>query len=176
MIGQKYGWVNLQQLYGLLLGDVGVHHAVRHVLLVSKVRLWPQILLPLQELVNRLRLPHIHASEVGAAHLLAVEKLHLLLLVRDDQGRLVLQHLVRQLQALDALQLRVNRLAFHAGVVTENAVEHVLLRQLKPVLVSDLTGNDAASWGGVPEVICAQKLQNLKLLPNEFLLHKQVLL
>jgi len=61
-----------------------------------------------------------------------------------DQLRLILKHLVRQLETLYALELLVLGFAFHLGRVSEDALEHVLLRQLEAVLVRYLASYDAA--------------------------------
>lgn len=120
---------------------------------------------------------HSHTTaQVGAVKSGVVELLERLLLVLDYEDRFVFQHLVCKLQTLDALQLRVDGLSFHTRVVSKNALVHILLSQLKAVLVRNLPGNDASGGLGVAEVVHAKEFQNLQLLPNSFLLGQQILL
>jgi hypothetical protein len=120
---------------------------------------------------------HVHAAaQIRTVECGVVELLKGFLFVLDYEDGFVFKHLVRQLQTLDALELRVNGFALHARVVAENALVHVLLRQLEAVLVRDLAADDAAGRLRVPEVVHAEEFQNLELLPDCFLLREQILL
>jgi len=82
---------------------------------------------------------HGHASaQIRTVEGGIVKLLQGFLLVLDYQDSFIFKHFVCELQTLDTFKLRVNGLALHSWVVAENTLIHVLLRQLKAVLVGDL--------------------------------------
>lgn len=118
----------------------------------------------------------VPTPQIGIAKGRVLQLLKRFLFVLDDQLRFILEHLVGQFEAFNALKLRINRFALHAWVVAEDALEHVLLSQLEAVLVRDLARYDASGWLRVPEVVHAQQFQDLQLLPDQLLLCQKVLL
>lgn len=98
-----------------------------------------------------------------------------LLFIYADQLGFVIKHLIRQLEALDALELRVESFSTHAWIVSENALEHVFFCELEAVLMRYLTLNYAAGWCWTAVVIRPEQLQNLQMLPDLFLLLQKLL-
>ena len=118
--------------------------------------------LPVQLLVCVMRLHWVH---------LFLE----LLSVRNNQVRFIVKHFICQLQTLNALQLLVLRPPLHHRVVSEDPLEHVLLSQLEPILMSDLSRDNTPGRLGIRVGVHSQQLQNLQMLPNCFLLEQQLI-
>ena len=105
-----------------------------------------------------------------------LELLHCLGLVQYDDPDFFLKHFICEIKTLNTLQLRVNLFALHAGVVLVNAIKHLLLRHLKPVLMRDLPVHNAfLRVLPLKPLLMPQQLQHLQLIPHAGLLCKQIL-